>query len=64
MSLWLMIGLFLLWQLAVLLGVLRLVRFAGSRRLPRPARVPAEFLTGEWTPGRGAPSPLLGELEL
>jgi hypothetical protein len=53
------IGLFLLWQLCALWGVLRLVRFASEREpaLPRVPRVPREFATGEWTPGRGAPTP-------
>ena len=51
MSLTLMIGLFLVWQLVVLFGALRLVRFAGPHRLPRPARVPREWATGEWIEG-------------
>lgn len=48
------IGLLVLWQLVVLLGALRLVRFAGERmpRLPRPARVPSEWVDGEWTEDR------------
>lgn len=29
-------------------GALRLVRFAADRPLPAPARIPQEFVTGEW----------------
>lgn len=52
MSLTITIALFLLWQLLALWGVLRLVRggrgIAVPRHLPRPARIPVEFVTGEW----------------
>jgi hypothetical protein len=43
-----LVGLFILWQLAVLWGALHLSAVRSQPRLPRPARIPREFATGEW----------------